>query len=606
MKRPLLLTLGTSPAIAIQAYLLETTNIDSVHMISTDNRDTDYSLLEDYFSQAGIDFTIDIIKGYSLMTSERDHLVYEESLLRWYWKYTPTTLPIVYADGGLKNMVIAMQKAAQWLGAYKVYHILVNQKPFPSNPEEIIQAIREKKILKLDLGAEPGWPAFRKIGQSFPVEIDSKEDGSSIYFITPPAYFSFYESIQSVLGQVQSQLHGKKLTILPFNSLNLLPANRQFWLNQPLDEKLDRNWILNLPKLDLHCHLGGFATGGDLLKKVREAACNPERLPGIKVTEIPTGWPFSTQPINLRSYMQLGDDTGSALLKDPGCLQMHIELMYQHFLEQGLRYVEVRCSPDNYRSEYRSSWDVLDTIISCFQKMMDQCRHDSSYCHVNLILIASRKIDGDRSSISRHLALAITAAQHQEKLPDEYMCKVVGVDLAGFESVESRAGYFETDFVPVHRCGLAVTAHAGENDDAEGIWQAVFRLNVRRIGHGLRLLDAPELLKSVAERGIGVEMCPFANYQIKGFKPMEQVQTDYPLRLYLKNNVLVSVNTDNIGISAASISDNLLFLTRLCPGLTRLEVLQLIRNSVETSFSSKKLKSILLKDMEMQVFNACM
>ena len=49
-------------------------------------------------------------------------------------------------------------------------------------------------------------------------------------------------------------------------------------------------------------------------------------------------------------------------------------------------------------------------------------------CQVNLIVIATRKQSGDLSDISRHLALAITSAQH---LSESGLCRVVGVDLAG-------------------------------------------------------------------------------------------------------------------------------------------------------------------------------
>src|SRR5690606_37980164 len=120
---------------------------------------------------------------------------------------------------------------------------------------------------------------------------------------------------------------------------------------------------------------------------------------------------------------------------------------------------------------------------------------------------------GDRSDISRHLALAITAAQHWTT-----GCRVVGVDLAGFEHRDTRAALFATDFEPIHRVGLAVTVHAGDNDDAEGIWQAVFKLNARRLAHALHLIQDPDLRRAVAERHIGVEMCPYANMQNKGYR----------------------------------------------------------------------------------------
>ncbi len=167
----------------------------------------------------------------------------------------------------------------------------------------------------------------------------------------------------------------------------------------------------------------------------------------------------------------------------------------------------------------------------------------------------------------------------------------MGVDLAGFENPATRAELFATDFEPAHRIGLGVTIHAGENDDVEGIWQAVFKLCARRLGHALRLEDSADLLRAVVDRGIAVEMCPYANYQVRGYRiHSDNQKTDndylptYPLQRYLESGVLVTVNTDNLGISAATLSDNLLLCARLNPGLRRIDVLQLQANAARAAF----------------------
>jgi adenosine deaminase len=280
--------------------------------------------------------------------------------------------------------------------------------------------------------------------------------------------------------------------------------------------------------------------------------------------------------------MELGNANGRQLLTDPGCLRRQCELLYQHFREQNLLFAEVRCSPNNYTSGGRSAWQVLTEIRTAFQQCMDK----DPGCQVNLLIIATRKDGGDRSDISRHLALAITAAQHWTS-----GCRVTGVDLAGFEHKDTRAALFATDFEPAHRVGLAVSVHAGENDDAEGIWQAVFRLNARRLGHALHLVDAPDLQRAVADRGIAVELCPCANYQIKGFHPMPGQSRNYPLKDYLKAGIPVTINTDNIGISAASLTENFLLAARLCPGLTRWDVLRLLAHAVQAAFLSPSERS---------------
>lgn len=41
------------------------------------------------------------------------------------------------------------------------------------------------------------------------------------------------------------------------------------------------------------------------------------------------------------------------------------------------------------------------------------------------------------------------------------------------------------------------TIHAGENQPVENIWEAVYELNADRIGHGLTLIDKPELMKKI-------------------------------------------------------------------------------------------------------------
>jgi adenosine deaminase len=382
-----------------------------------------------------------------------------------------------------------------------------------------------------------------------------------------------------------------QLANLPFPQLARWSPGERAALEVPLDPIADRAWVLSLPKVELHCHLGGFGTHGEPLAQVRSAALHPENLPPAMDCAPPSGWPETTLPQQpkerLNAYMRLGDNSGSALLTDPSCLVRHCQLLYDHLLSQRVVHAEIRCSPANYATKGRSPWTVLSDVKAAF----DACMAARPGCHVNLIIIATRKDGGDfRTAIGRHLTLAVTAAEHWM---DDPACQIVGVDLAGFEDVSTRAHYFREDFRAVHRCGLALTVHAGENDDAEGIWSAVFDLNARRVGHALSLGESPDLLRSVADRRIGIEMCPFANLQIKGF-PLGHEAMDspaaYPLLKYLAAGVPVTVNTDNIGISAAGLSENILLLARLCPGITRLHVLELLRNGIDQAFASTSSK----------------
>jgi adenosine deaminase len=615
----LFVSLGTSPAIVPEAFLLPGARFVGVHVLTTERPDV--TLIREFFRRhaPGVNLTITRVAGFQDLKSEEDHFRFEEVMFRWFLaSRTGPEQRYVCLTGGFKTMSAAMQKAATVLGAAEVFHVLADDccagpqgrlMP-PSTLEEILWARDQGHLHWIRLGPERGWPQLRRIApEQFPLQVVEGKGDERRVQAEDRAFGAFLQE----LLQRASRIAGawEMLPELPFADLATWSEGELAWLREPLDPRApaDQRWVAGLPKIELHCHLGGFATHGELLRRVRNAAENPGQLPPLEEPRLPEGWPLPAQPIPLAEYMKLGNANGTALLRDPGCLREQCRLLYRHLVDQGVCYAEVRCSPANYATEGRSPWDVLADIRAAFQECMEGARTAPGglpACHVNLILIATRRASGDyRAAIARHLALAVTAAEHWR---DENACRVVGVDLAGYEDEKTRAHYFREEFTAVHRCGLAVTVHAGENDDAEGIWRAVFDLNARRLGHALSLGQSRELLRSVADRGIGVELCPYANLQIKGFRldgpdragsadpPQgEHAPGPYPLLEYLTKGVRVTVNTDNIGISAASLTDNLLLAARLCPGLTRLDLLHLQRHALETAFCTATQRLILLR-----------
>lgn len=567
--------------------LLGSDGFEAVHVLTTSSQKLDERLdqLKEFIRRHPVrDFSISRVAGFAELLDERDHAHFEEVLYRWIVHMAPDpSSRHVCLAGGYKTMSAAMQKAAAVLGAAEVFHVLceprfgANADREPATLAEVEQAIAEGAVRFVRLGPESGWPQLADVRpDSYPLLVA----GESPVRIVDTPDDRFRQRVREIVER-SHRIAGAwdELLSLPFAALATWSRADLDWLDEPLDPAADVAWVRSLPKVELHCHLGGFATQGELLARVRAAAQDPRRLPPLAHPELPSGWPRPERPVTLDAYMHLGDATGSALLRDPGCLAEQCRLLYQALVDDRVVYAEIRCSPANYQdaARGRSSWDVLSDIRASFQHAMDESPSDRR-CHVNLLLIATRQESRDRSPIARHLALAITAAEHWRE-----GCRVVGVDLAGFEHRETRAAIFATDFEAAHRVSLAVTVHAGENDDVEGIWQAVFKLSARRLGHALHLRQAPDLLRAVAERGIGVEMCPYANFQIKGYSIGGTGET-YPLADYLAAGVLVTVNSDNLGISAATLSDNLLLAASLRPGLRRLDLLQLQANAARVAF----------------------
>lgn len=587
--RVLLCTVGTSWAVVPEAmHLFGEGGFAAVHVLTTASSRLEDGLrqLGEYLRQHPVpEFTLSRVADFKDLHSEGDHARFEEVLFRWLLDRCPDPARRwVCLAGGYKTISAAMQRAASLFGAAEVFHVLCEPRFGPTGDreagtlEEVERALAEGAVRYVRLGPESGWPQLQRLRpQDFPLSVQRE---GWMWWVSAPDGDLRRRVAEALETSRRLTSAWAQLADLPFPSLATWPPAHLEWLRQPLDPVADAAWVQSLPKVELHCHLGGFATHGELLARVRAAAQKPERLPPLSEPPLPGGWPLPPRPVGLDRYMRLGDATGSTLLRDRGCLAEHCRLLYEALVADHVAYAEIRCSPANYvdRQSGGSAWDVLASIRDAFQAAME-ATPDDRRCRVNLLLIATREEGGDRSHIARHLALAITAAEYWRQ-----GCRVVGVDLAGFEQPQTRAALFSTDFEAAHRVGLAVTVHAGENDDVEGIWQAVFKLSARRLGHALHLGRAPDLMRAVAERGIGVEMCPYANLQIKGYPLDGGPGEAYPLVSYLAAGVPVTVNTDNLGISAATLSDNLLLAARLCPGLRRVDLLRLQAHAAQVAF----------------------
>ena len=124
---------------------------------------------------------------------------------------------------------------------------------------------------------------------------------------------------------------------------------------------------------------------------------------------------------------------------------------------------------------------------------------------------------------------------------------VVGIDLAGGPTPAqdwSMADYAPA-FARAKELGISRTVHAGEGRPADEIRQAIELLGAQRIGHGTTLLQDPELVDVVRERGITIEACPTSNLQTGAISAI----SDHPIQRWLELGINVCVCTDNTLLS---------------------------------------------------------
>lgn len=422
-------------------------------------------------------------------------------------------------------------------------------------------------------------------------------------------------------------------------------------------------WLRRLPKADLHCHLGGsfdanllkelaavllddltISTGERLrLRSLLEgklgcslAALSPEHLvalakdeishclaalydifagiphpkhllnavlvDGLSVDQIQTlAW---HEPAGLQSndnrldwYMACGDLGGSSMLQSGHTLRLALRWLLNQSVAENLRFLEVRFSPDNYTKGGLIIPEVIENLL-------DEARifvKNHKDFHVHFLIMATRH--KAKAAMAAHVAVAVTygnPARHGDSP------RITGFDLAGQEK-DNDPMQFQELFMPLHHHFMNITIHAGEMAEDDKIWQALYLLHAKRIGHGLKLVNNEKMMGYIRDYGIAIEMCPSSNIQTNGFLYGDQPEgsdRSYPLKKYMEFGLAVTINTDNRGISRTTLTHEYLEAARLTKGgLSRWEILHLIKNSFKAAFLPKDEKDRLLKQIDKEIFS---
>ena len=117
---------------------------------------------------------------------------------------------------------------------------------------------------------------------------------------------------------------------------------------------------------------------------------------------------------------------------------------------------------------------------------------------------------------------------------------VTGFGMAG----EERSGHprdFARAFDIAREAGLGITVHAGELAGWESVAAALDHIRPTRIGHGVRAIENPDLVRRIAEEGIVLEVCPVSNIELKVFPSFEE----HPFPRLRAAGCKVTLNSDD-------------------------------------------------------------
>jgi len=241
-------------------------------------------------------------------------------------------------------------------------------------------------------------------------------------------------------------------------------------------------------------------------------------------------FPFDVNMIDFRSVIDKDDwnTFRKVFYAICDCFQYEIDY-YLALFNYGLSlksnnviYAEVNFSPWRHLSRNIE----LDVIYKGFERAITELQEKHNIT-IRLICDFVRNPNEDTNAILDWLIL---------NNKDSF---IVGVGNSGGTGSLPRKN-FQKIFYKLKENGYKITVHAGELEHPNSIFEAIDYLYADRIGHGITLVDYPQLFDKIKDKNIHFELCPTANEFIGLGKPHFQSIKEL---LILTSNC--SINTDD-------------------------------------------------------------
>lgn len=310
--------------------------------------------------------------------------------------------------------------------------------------------------------------------------------------------------------------------------------------------------------IELHLHLDGSLRPQTVWELAKEQKIE---LPFQSVEEVKDKMEVPKDCKTLPEYLERFELPLLVLQQEEALERVTYELV-EDLENLSVTYAEIRFAPQLSTKQGLSQAQVVEAVIRGAKRGMK----DYNKIRVGLILCCMRGEELFKDNME-----TIEVAK-------QYLGDVVcAVDLAGAESLFPTE-LFEDIFQKAKDYEIPMTIHAGEADGAESVWKAL-SYGTKRIGHGVRAIEDPKLIKKLVEDQITLEVCVTSNYQTKVVESMEV----HPIRKLFDAGVRVTINSDNMTVSDTNIQKEIEILKTMF-GFEKEELMKMEQYAVDAKF----------------------
>ncbi len=326
------------------------------------------------------------------------------------------------------------------------------------------------------------------------------------------------------------------------------------------------DFINKLPKAELHLHIEG-SFEPELMFNIAQR--NNINIKYKSIDEIKAAYQFDC----LQDFLDIYYQGAGVLITEKDFYDLTYSYLQKCAL-QNVRHTEIMFDPQTHTERGISFETVINGISNA-------CKDAEEKLGVTSLLIMS---------YLRHLSEEDAFVTLKQSLPFKHLIIAVGLDSSEKGNPPSK---FKNVFEASVKEGYIPLAHAGEEGNADYVWEALDILKIKRIDHGNNSLQDDELVKEIIKRDMALTVCPLSNTALQVVNDLK----DHPLKKMMDLGLKVTINSDDPAYFGGQVNQNYIEIQEALH-LTKQDLYELAKNSFQYSLLDEATKRKYLEELD--------